>query len=90
MQHGDYNVIVIDWKQIAALSYPCAAQKVLGIAKRVAKMIKYLRDHARLDVTRTGLIGHSLGAHVIGLAGYNVLDRVDHAIGKLKSQYFKF
>ena len=68
LRAGDYNVIVVDWSSIANLVYSAAAGNVPKIAERVTEMLNYLKAEFGLNFSTTQLVGHSLGAHVAGLA----------------------
>ncbi|XP_012259852.2 pancreatic triacylglycerol lipase [Athalia rosae] len=66
---GDYNVIVVDWKKTAGnLIYPTAAKNVAAVAARVSQFLNFMHKVAGLNFGTTMLVGHSLGAHVSGLA----------------------
>lgn len=65
---GDYNVIVIDWSQIASSIYNTAAGRVKDVAGRVSQFINFMRSNHGLNVGTTTLIGHSLGGHIVGIA----------------------
>lgn len=71
----DFNVIVVDWSKLSNGSYITARLLVPAIGKYIGKMINFLQSD------RTALIGHSLGAHVMGLAGQFTLRKVNHTIG---------
>lgn len=65
----DCNVILVDWKTIAGnLIYPIPMMETRNVGRHIAKFVDYLIDNgARLEDIH--LIGHSLGAHVVGVAG---------------------
>ncbi|XP_017891597.1 pancreatic lipase-related protein 2 [Ceratina calcarata] len=65
----DINVIVVDWGKIARdLVYSTVVFDVPYVAKHVAAFIDFLRTNANLRYSNLKIIGHSLGAHVAGLA----------------------
>ncbi|XP_072763430.1 pancreatic triacylglycerol lipase [Anoplolepis gracilipes] len=69
---GDYNVILVDWRKAAgSLWYWKVVKGVPLVAGLVTKLINFLEKDAGLNTSRIGLIGHSLGAHVVGLAARN-------------------
>lgn len=84
LTHGDYNVIVVDHASIAKLEYPKAASFSKAVGAYVAKMIDFLasKGSSLNDMT---LVGHSLGAHVIGLAGYQASNKVGHVVGQFEN-----
>ncbi|XP_025155365.1 pancreatic triacylglycerol lipase-like isoform X2 [Harpegnathos saltator] len=69
LKAGDYNVILIDWQKAASyLIYWKSASSVPQVASRAALMLNFLEENAGLNPDTTKLIGHSLGAHISGLA----------------------
>ena len=82
MVHADYNVIVVDWSRITLRPYGWAATHVIDVGKYVAKMIDFLVS-AGINLNSTTLVGHSLGAHVMGLAGHYSKYKVNYVVGTL-------
>ena len=80
LEHEDYNVIIVDWSNIAKLPYLEACSKLKVIGAYIAKMIDFLKSQGT-DLNDMSLVGHSLGAHVMGLAGNQTLDKVNHIVG---------
>ncbi|XP_053984241.1 endothelial lipase-like [Hylaeus volcanicus] len=78
-KHGDYNVIVVDWSKISKMSYLEAVKRVQMVAEYVAVMIDILNRERVLP--ELILVGHSLGAQIVGLAGYNAKSEVDYVVG---------
>ena len=79
---GDYNVIVADWSEICQkLNYDYSASYTKNVGKSIAKMVDFLVSQGLNSDTLT-IIGHSLGAHVAGLAGYYANTTVNYIIGK--------
>ncbi|CAD7079335.1 unnamed protein product [Hermetia illucens] len=67
---GNFNVIVLDWSEGSKdLNYIQAAAHTRTAGSKLASFIQYLAANAKLDVNNTYLIGHSLGAHIVGFAG---------------------
>uniref|UniRef100_A0A1A9WIK7 Lipase domain-containing protein n=1 Tax=Glossina brevipalpis TaxID=37001 RepID=A0A1A9WIK7_9MUSC len=66
----DCIVICVDWEKGANLpNYVRAATNTRLVGKQLAMLIKNLKDHKGLKLSRTHIIGFSLGAHVSGFAG---------------------
>ncbi|XP_051154434.1 inactive pancreatic lipase-related protein 1-like [Leptopilina boulardi] len=80
LEQGNYNVIVIDWSRISKGEYIYASYQVKKIGMYVAAMIDFLQTQG-LDTSTTTLVGHSLGAHVMGLAGYHSLNIINYIVG---------
>ncbi|BAY65678.1 hypothetical protein NIES22_57850 [Calothrix brevissima NIES-22] len=74
------NIIAVNWSSISKnLSYPTVVAQTDDVARALSDIFKTLN----IDPNNTELIGHSLGAHVSGIAGkeYNrttgkLLDRI--------------
>ncbi|XP_043285594.1 uncharacterized protein [Venturia canescens] len=68
----EVNVIAVDWSPLAISLYNIAAINVVTAGIEIARMIDFLRKQAKLKLFATTLVGHSLGAHVVGVAGRRV------------------
>lgn len=69
LKHFDYNVIVVDWSEIAGnylYPIPMAYTKPVGIF--YAALVDFVIDLGT-DPKQIHLIGHSLGAHISGFTG---------------------
>lgn len=70
LAHEDANVILTDWRRGASPAlafYPKAAANAHIVAKMIVKIIRRLRED--IDFSQIHLIGHSLGAHIMGFVG---------------------
>ena len=63
----DANVILVNWKEIAAKNYVTAVVSVKYVGRTVGNMINFLLSMG-MNADATTIIGHSLGAHVMGIA----------------------
>lgn len=81
IQHGDYNVIVIDWSKITFRPYVWASNHVKKVGHFVSTMINFLAKHG-MDLSKTTMVGHSLGAHVVGIAARETEGNVNYVVGK--------
>lgn len=82
-----FNVVSIDWYKLSwAVLYNNAANQVKPVAKAVAKIINFMHAEG-MDCSRLILVGHSLGAHIMGVAGYNTKKecKVAYIVGKIVS-----
>ena len=62
LKKGSYNVIAVDWQQLAAGPfYPLAVKNLSYVGKILAEMIKKLVKYGAKDIH---VIGFSLGAHI--------------------------
>ncbi|XP_034243159.1 endothelial lipase-like isoform X2 [Thrips palmi] len=68
----DVNVLSVDWSPLSARPwYPVARANVDVVGPRVAALLDWLAGHGA-SLGSVHLVGHSLGAHVAGIAGANV------------------
>ncbi|XP_056641565.1 pancreatic triacylglycerol lipase-like [Diorhabda sublineata] len=77
----DINVFVVDWSSIARKLYTVAYKAVPEIGVILADNIKLLMTNYKLKLDKTAIIGHSLGAHVSGLAGQALEGKVRYIEG---------
>ncbi|KAF6211247.1 hypothetical protein GE061_014364 [Apolygus lucorum] len=68
----DVNVIIVHWPEADNIVYLIPRAKVGAVGKITARFIERMVDEYDLNVTSLHVIGHSLGAHVAAVAGYNV------------------
>lgn len=68
----DYNIITVDWSVVSTYNYLTARNDVAEMGKLIAQFIDKLRQTG-LILDQIHMIGHSLGAHVAGVAGRNIL-----------------
>lgn len=91
VNHGDYNVFMVDWGVLCRPPcYVAAVHNLKPVAKCLSQVFSFLRNSG-MPVQRTTCVGHSLGAHLCGLMA-NYLDfRIERIIGKcLRSRSFLF
>uniref|UniRef100_A0A8D9E509 Pancreatic lipase-related protein 2 n=2 Tax=Cacopsylla melanoneura TaxID=428564 RepID=A0A8D9E509_9HEMI len=74
--HTDFNLILIDWSDLSgtkATDYPLVVSCLKsGLAAYVGSFIKYLIGEGGVDKEKMHLIGHSLGAHLLGIATHQL------------------
>ncbi|XP_076645357.1 uncharacterized protein LOC143354867 [Halictus rubicundus] len=79
LQHGDYNVVGIDWGKISFKPYLWASSRVPMVGRFVATFVNFLQSQG-LDLSTLTIVGHSLGAHVAGLAARFTEGNVEHVV----------
>ncbi|KAK0175918.1 hypothetical protein PV328_000107 [Microctonus aethiopoides] len=79
LQHGDYNVIIVDWAGGSLPLYTQATANTRLVGLEIAHLIKHLHMNYGLDMSDVHLIGHSLGAHTAGYAG----EKLDGEVGRI-------
>lgn len=70
LANEDANVILTDWRRGASPAlafYPKAAANAHIVAKMIVKILRRIRDD--INFLQLHLIGHSLGAHIMGFVG---------------------
>lgn len=70
LANEDANVILTDWRRGASpvlAFYPKAAANAHVVAKMIVKILRRIRDD--INFLQLHLIGHSLGAHIMGFVG---------------------
>lgn len=83
--------LAINWKdQADNIYYLRPARYTVQVGRAVAKLIDLLVETKNADPKRIHLIGHSLGAHIMGYAGAYTKYRVGRITGKyfLRRYYF--
>ncbi|CAI6367379.1 unnamed protein product [Macrosiphum euphorbiae] len=87
---GEYNVICVDWKQYSTdLSYSVARSRAKHIAHDIAKILTRITYDLTEGVETLHLIGHSMGAHIVGFVGKELTNKIPRITGldPAKPQY---
>lgn len=79
----DANVIVVDWRALAGSNYLTAVNGVPSVGQFLGNFIVWLRNTAGGVWTNVHLVGFSLGAHIVGVAGRTAGGRPVRVTGKL-------
>ena len=69
---GEHNVFSINWGQLEDLNYIRAAATTQPVGKHSALLVLLLAFEAGARMEDIHLVGHSLGAHVVGFLGKEV------------------
>lgn len=85
---AETNVIVVDWSRLAALIYWSVVKYTTPVGEYIGGFLNTL-DILGYDLTKIHLIGHSLGAHIAGIAASWVDSKVGRITGlfSFKSKY---
>ncbi|XP_067636637.1 pancreatic triacylglycerol lipase-like [Eurosta solidaginis] len=79
---GNLNIFAINWRdQADNIYYLKPARYTVQVGRAVAKLIDLLVEEKDADSKRIHLIGHSLGAHIMGYAGSYTKYRVGRITG---------
>ncbi|XP_014362890.2 pancreatic triacylglycerol lipase [Papilio machaon] len=65
----DANVIVVDWKRLASSNYVSATNGIPDVGEHLGYFLTWLIESAGGEWNKVHLIGFSLGAHAVGIAG---------------------
>lgn len=87
LQTRDVNIIIVNWSSISKRSYVTAKYFIRYIGLDVAIFIHFLADNLGLEMDKLGLVGHSLGAHICGVVGYNLNGEADRILGRLYNDF---
>ncbi|RWS21580.1 pancreatic triacylglycerol lipase-like protein [Leptotrombidium deliense] len=82
---NEVNVILVDWSEGAVINYKQAVANTRVIGKRIALLIEKLIPYG-LQLNNTVLNGHSLGAHVMGLAGRTIFKKLGHKVSQINGE----
>ncbi|OWR48281.1 pancreatic triacylglycerol lipase isoform 1 [Danaus plexippus plexippus] len=82
LKEYELNVITVDWNELSRnIIYPFAAYSTRYVGKRVAKLLDALIRTYNVNGDNVHLIGHSLGAQVMGYAGMFCTEKVSRITG---------
>ncbi|XP_072938843.1 lipase member H-A-like [Epargyreus clarus] len=79
LEQGESNVVLLNWQHMASIALPSFASSYLNwaapnarqIGVRLADVLVSL-SASGLNLNKTHLVGHSLGAQIFGIAGNNL------------------
>ncbi|XP_040575699.1 inactive pancreatic lipase-related protein 1 [Lepeophtheirus salmonis] len=70
LKKGNFNVICVDWRKDADSSYRSAAANTQMVGTIIAMFFEMVENQFEPIHQRSHLIGHSIGAHAMGYAGF--------------------
>ncbi|KAK6990597.1 pancreatic triacylglycerol lipase-like isoform X2 [Biomphalaria glabrata] len=80
----DINVVAVDWQQGAkGPNYYQAAANTRMVGSMVGRLIQDMHVFAHAAYGNFHLIGHSLGAHLLGYAGQEVFRLTNQKVGRI-------
>lgn len=71
LARGNFNVFVVDWGLGANANYVTSRNRVGAVGAALARFIIFLHQQTGMTFGSVTVVGHSLGAHIAGLAGKN-------------------
>ena len=85
LEAQNVNVITLDWSSTAkSILYFWVANETMTVGGQVAGFIEELNRLYNVTSDKIHLIGHSLGAHVMGIAASKINSTVYRVTGRLK------
>ncbi|XP_069126913.1 pancreatic triacylglycerol lipase-like [Argopecten irradians] len=72
LTRGDFNVFAVDWKVGASKMYQQSVSNTRLVGALCANLLTTLRDSFHVDMAKTHVIGHSLGAQTAGYIGSRI------------------
>ncbi|XP_058467070.1 lipase member H-B-like [Malaya genurostris] len=80
IHHNGGNICAVDWSHLALVEYNLAARNTWKVGRYLAKFIQFLLAEG-LTIEQVTLVGHSMGAHISGIAGAALEGKVPMIIG---------
>lgn len=90
LKKGYFNVIVVDWFEMANSLYPMAVGAVPIVGHQTAKLISVLQNLKLIELYQLTIVGFSLGAHCAGYAGRALHPQKVDSIVALDPPYILF
>ncbi|KAG5885403.1 hypothetical protein JTB14_031425 [Gonioctena quinquepunctata] len=81
LKAADANVFVIDWSDVASLSYQKAQKQMVTVGKIVGDLVKSFSSNNNFALANISMVGHSLGAHLVGVAGKELGGELNNIVG---------
>ncbi|XP_063822578.1 pancreatic triacylglycerol lipase-like [Ostrinia nubilalis] len=76
------NVIAVDWSGYSMnYYYMSAASQTKAVGRKIAQFLNSMHRRFNISGDQMHLIGHSLGAHVMGIAGYESEIKIGRVTG---------
>jgi len=83
LQVGDYNIICVKWTVfVIDVNYASAVLRVKPIGNDLAEIIEKLTKNTKDGIKKFHLVGHSLGAHIVGFAGKKFNGQIPRITGE--------
>jgi len=81
LRNNNVNLFVIDWSRPANQFYTTARNAVPVMGRLVGEFINRMMSTFNLRPANFDLVGHSLGAHLVGVAGKNIQGLANSIVG---------
>lgn len=77
----DINVLIVDWSKIARGEYLIVKSQMHSVGKFIGEFISNLVNHFNYSLSNFKLVGHSLGAHMVGYVGKHFNGNIEQIVG---------
>lgn len=81
--NGYHNVVLVDWQKYALLEYTFAARKSRKIGAYLGQVLISLILAEKIRIEDIHLVGHSLGAHIAGIAAKTIQKQLGKKVGRI-------
>ncbi|KAJ8943952.1 hypothetical protein NQ318_013532 [Aromia moschata] len=81
LEKYDVNVFVVDWSAISKNGYIECVANIERIGKFIGHFINNLSKKYNYPLSKIKMVGHSLGAHIAGVAGKTTNGQLKYIIG---------
>lgn len=82
LQVGEYNVICVNWIQLSFyIQYKVAKHNAKYIGYDIAQVLKKITKNTTEGFENIHLIGHSMGAHIVGFTGKMLTGQIPRITG---------
>jgi pimeloyl-ACP methyl ester carboxylesterase len=89
LQRGYYNVILVDWEELAAMPwYITAVRNCRVVGRYLARFLDYL-DSRGILLSNVHVIGFSLGAEVAGYTGQHLREGKDPRLPRITGESYR-
>lgn len=78
LENFDEVICPVDWSRMARFTYEDSANYTVGTGKYLAEVIRELP----INIDTLTLVGHSMGAHIVGITGSELNGKVPKIFGK--------
>lgn len=82
MEATDYNVLAVDYREIAMINYVIGASLLKVVGKHVGEALNFFVSSG-VNPKKIHLIGHSMGAQVAAFTGRNTNFRLPRITGAI-------
>ncbi|KAL7305389.1 hypothetical protein TKK_0002132 [Trichogramma kaykai] len=81
LKSGNYNVVIVDWSVGSTKDYLTSTRLTRTVAEYAAKFLEFLVAEGVCRMDKIHILGHSLGAHIAGLIGYQLQGQLGRITG---------